>query len=91
VPDGPKAAKNRLHLDIKPVSRGQVDELDRLLALGARRAMLASPRTLAGTCLLTRKGTNFASASLTAASGSANSAGAGTRPGGSRLGQETPR
>jgi predicted enzyme related to lactoylglutathione lyase len=37
VPDGPKAAKNRLHLDIKPLNRGQSDELDRLLALGARR------------------------------------------------------
>lgn len=37
VPDQPKETKNRLHLDIKPVSRGQADELDRLLALGARR------------------------------------------------------
>lgn len=37
VPDPPKATKNRLHLDIKPVSRGQADELERLLALGARR------------------------------------------------------
>lgn len=36
VPE-PKATKNRLHLDIKPVTRGQVDELERLLALGARR------------------------------------------------------
>ncbi len=37
VPDGPKAAKNRLHLDIKPVSREQGAELARLLALGARQ------------------------------------------------------
>ena len=37
VPDGPKAVKNRLHLDIKPVSRHQATELDRLLALGARQ------------------------------------------------------
>lgn len=37
VPDGPKTTKNRLHLDIKPVRREQADELDRLLALGARR------------------------------------------------------
>jgi hypothetical protein len=37
VPDGPKAAKNRLHLDIKPISRDQAAELDRLLALGARQ------------------------------------------------------
>lgn len=36
VPDGPKLAKNRLHLDVKPVNRDQAAELDRLLALGAR-------------------------------------------------------
>jgi catechol-2,3-dioxygenase len=37
VPDGPKLIKNRLHLDIKPVSRDQAAELGRLLALGARQ------------------------------------------------------
>jgi catechol-2,3-dioxygenase len=37
VPDGPKRIKNRLHLDIKPVNRDQLAELDRLLALGARQ------------------------------------------------------
>jgi Glyoxalase-like domain len=37
VPDGPKPAKNRLHLDIKPINRDQAAELDRLLGLGARR------------------------------------------------------
>lgn len=37
VPDGPKAAKNRLHLDIKPLNREQGAELGRLLALGARQ------------------------------------------------------
>jgi hypothetical protein len=37
VPDGPKTGKNRLHLDIKPVSRDQAAELGRLLALGARQ------------------------------------------------------
>ncbi len=37
VPDGPKAIKNRLHLDVKPVNRDQRAELDRLLALGARQ------------------------------------------------------
>jgi len=36
-PDGPKPARNRLHLDVKPVNRGQQAELDRLLALGARQ------------------------------------------------------
>ena len=38
VPDGPKLAKNRLHLDVKPVNRDQEAELSRLLALGARQA-----------------------------------------------------
>ena len=38
VPDGPKVAKNRLHLDIKPVHRDQAAELDRLLGLGAQQA-----------------------------------------------------
>ena len=37
VPDGPKPAKNRLHLDVKPLNRDQQAELDRLLALGARQ------------------------------------------------------
>ena len=37
VPDGPKPAKNRLHLDVKPLNRSQQAELDRLLALGARQ------------------------------------------------------
>ncbi len=32
-----KAVKNRLHLDISPVDCAQDDEVDRLLALGARR------------------------------------------------------
>lgn len=36
VPDGPKRAKNRLHLDVNPTDRDQEAELDRLLALGAR-------------------------------------------------------
>ena len=31
-----KASKNRVHLDIVPRDRSQQDELDRLLALGAR-------------------------------------------------------
>jgi predicted enzyme related to lactoylglutathione lyase len=36
VPDGPKQAKNRLHLDINATDRDQAAELERLLALGAR-------------------------------------------------------
>ncbi|MET9315319.1 VOC family protein [Kribbella sp. NPDC003505] len=37
VPDPSKSAKNRIHLDISPVDREQSAELERLLALGARR------------------------------------------------------
>ncbi|MBU2663456.1 VOC family protein [Actinoplanes bogorensis] len=37
VPE-PKTVKNRLHYDICPTDRSQADELERLLALGARRS-----------------------------------------------------
>ncbi len=36
VPDGPKRAKNRIHLDVNATDRDQTAELERLLALGAR-------------------------------------------------------
>ena len=36
VPEG-KRVKNRLHLDVNPVGADQADELERLLALGARK------------------------------------------------------
>jgi hypothetical protein len=36
VPDGPKTSKNRLHLDVNATDRDQAEELERLLALGAR-------------------------------------------------------
>jgi hypothetical protein len=35
VPE-PKAVKNRVHIDVNPVGADHVDELQRLLALGAR-------------------------------------------------------
>src|SRR5688500_17110157 len=34
----PKVAKNRLHLDVRPVDASQEDELERLRALGATHA-----------------------------------------------------
>lgn len=37
VPEA-KTVKNRLHLDLSPRDRSQEEELERLLALGARRA-----------------------------------------------------
>jgi len=36
VPEG-KVTKNRLHLDLVPVEGGQMDEVRRLVALGARK------------------------------------------------------
>ncbi len=36
VPDGPKRAKNRLHIDLNATDRDQAAELERLLSLGAR-------------------------------------------------------
>jgi hypothetical protein len=36
VPDE-KQVKNRLHLDISPIDHSQTEEVDRVLALGARR------------------------------------------------------
>ena len=36
VPEG-KQIKNRLHLDVSPIDRTQEEEVDRVLALGARR------------------------------------------------------
>ena len=35
VPES-KTVKNRLHLDVSPVDRAQADEVERILALGAR-------------------------------------------------------
>jgi hypothetical protein len=39
VPE-PKAAKNRIHFDVCPTDRDQPQELDRLLAIGARRSSI---------------------------------------------------
>jgi len=36
VPEG-KAVKNRLHIDVSPIDSSQDEEVERLLALGARR------------------------------------------------------
>jgi catechol-2,3-dioxygenase len=39
VPE-PKSVKNRLHFDVCPTDREQPEELERLLALGARRSSI---------------------------------------------------
>ena len=36
VPEG-KTVKNRVHIDVSPIDRSQEEEVDRLVALGARR------------------------------------------------------
>ncbi|CAN5728359.1 VOC family protein [soil metagenome] len=36
VPEG-KSVKNRLHIDVNPVDRSQAEEVERVLALGARK------------------------------------------------------
>ncbi|MEU2760324.1 MULTISPECIES: VOC family protein [unclassified Streptomyces] len=40
VPEG-QTVKNRLHIDVNPTDREQGEEVERLLALGARRADVA--------------------------------------------------
>jgi predicted enzyme related to lactoylglutathione lyase len=37
VPE-PKTVKNRVHIDVNPIDRDQDEEVERILALGARRA-----------------------------------------------------
>jgi catechol-2,3-dioxygenase len=59
VPDGAKAAKNRLHLDIKPLNHGQDDELDRLLALGARRVDVGQRQDVSWYVLADLEGNEF--------------------------------
>ena len=39
VPEG-KTVKNRMHFDVCPTDREQAEEVDRLLALGARRSSI---------------------------------------------------
>ena len=38
VPEPKTAVKNRLHIDLRPVDRTTAEEVDRVLALGARHA-----------------------------------------------------
>jgi catechol-2,3-dioxygenase len=78
VPDWPKARKNRLHLDIKPVCRGQVDELDRLLALGARRANVGQRPDVSWYVLADPEGNEFARVDLIPCSTDFRHGGAGS-------------
>jgi predicted enzyme related to lactoylglutathione lyase len=59
VPDGPKGAKNRLHLDVNATDRDQEAELERLLALGARRADVGQGPDVSWVVLADPEGNEF--------------------------------
>jgi catechol 2,3-dioxygenase-like lactoylglutathione lyase family enzyme len=44
VPEG-KDTKNRVHIDVTPIDRGQADEVDRLVLLGASRVDIGQGAT----------------------------------------------
>ncbi|MGR8009169.1 VOC family protein [Streptomyces hypolithicus] len=51
--------KNRLHLDVCPIDRGQDAEVERLLALGARRIDVGAPKDESWTVLADPEGNEF--------------------------------
>lgn len=53
-----KLVKNRLHLDIRPTAN-QLAEVDRLLALGARRVDIGQPSTVSWVVLADPEGNEF--------------------------------
>jgi predicted enzyme related to lactoylglutathione lyase len=59
VPDGPKTAKNRLHLDLNATDRDQDTELERLLALGARPADVGQGPDVSWVVLADPEGNEF--------------------------------
>ncbi|MCF2532392.1 VOC family protein [Yinghuangia soli] len=59
VPDGPKKAKNRLHIDLSPTDRGREDEVARILALGATRADIGQGADAGWTVLHDPEGNEF--------------------------------
>ncbi|MDO3705133.1 VOC family protein [Micromonospora sp. C28SCA-DRY-2] len=58
VPEG-KAIKNRLHLDLRADGVSTAEELDRLLALGARRADVGQPPDVSWVVLADPEGNEF--------------------------------
>lgn len=48
--DEPEPGKSRLHIDVNPTDRDQDAELERLLALGARRADVGQTGRSSGMC-----------------------------------------
>ncbi|NUU20744.1 MAG: VOC family protein [Streptomycetaceae bacterium] len=59
VPDGPKKAKNRLHLDLSPVDRDREAEVERILALGATRVDIGQGEDPGWTVLADPEGNEF--------------------------------
>jgi len=58
VPE-PKAVKNRLHLDLRADGSTMADEVERVLALGARRADVGQPADCTWTVLADPEGNEF--------------------------------
>ena len=58
VPEG-KTIKNRLHLDLRADGSGTEEELERLLALGARRVDVGQPPDVSWTVLADVEGNEF--------------------------------
>ena len=56
---GPKAVKNRLHLDLSATDRPQAEEVERLLALGARRADVGQGADVSWVVLADPEGNEF--------------------------------
>lgn len=54
-----KSAKNRLHLDLRPVDGDQHAEVDRLLGLGARRVDVGQTGQESWVCLADPEGNEF--------------------------------
>ena len=54
-----KVAKNRVHFDVSPVDRSQEEEVDRILALGARRADIGQSGDESWTVLADPEGNEF--------------------------------
>ena len=55
----PKTGKNRVHIDVNPTGCDQAEELERLLAHGARRANIGQQDDLPWVVLLDPEGNEF--------------------------------
>ncbi|MFE5810480.1 VOC family protein [Streptomyces sp. NPDC056491] len=54
-----KTRKNRLHLDICPIDSDQASEVERIVALGARRIDIGTPKESSWTVLADPEGNEF--------------------------------